>query len=490
MALPGNLSVWLTPVWLLSLGVTGGLLVLLAIWGLLWLVSRRANDMVLPTLSEGVLKPISYLVLFLALFTVVVTLSMPYDSVLPSLGRMFSVGTIQQQVTIPANTIDHPLSIEYRGEELRWYQFYSDQDLYVSADLKAMDKVRAIRVEGGEQTEWFLRSLRSSPIAESVSTLYVTNESDSPASFTAKFITEVEYPQVYIVPYAAMTVIVLYLIYFLFRFGLPKISAVAVTTAKEACTQPLYFVTMALGACALVLFVYIPYNTFGEDVKMLKDSSLTLIMVLSIVVALWTSSVSVADEIEGRTALTLLSKPISRRQFILGKYLGIIWPVVLMFVLLGVLFLVTVSYKVVYDARETSQATPGWQLCYFEMVRIVPGLILAFLETAMLASISVAISTRLSMLPNLIICASVYVLGHLGPLIVNSSAGKFEIVSFVGKLIAVVLPVLDHLNIQPAIAAGRSVPMDYLGWALLYALLYSSIAMLLALALFEDRDLA
>ncbi len=148
MVLPGNLSVWLTPVWLLSLGVTGGLLVLLAVWGLLWLVSRKANDMVLPTLSEGVLKPISYLVLFLVFFTVVVTFSMPYDSVLPSLGRMFSVGTIQQQVTIPANTVDHPLSIEYRGEELRWYQFDSDQDLYVSADLEAMDTARAIRVEG------------------------------------------------------------------------------------------------------------------------------------------------------------------------------------------------------------------------------------------------------------------------------------------------------------------------------------------------------
>ena len=63
-------------------------------------------------------------------------------------------------------------------------------------------------------------------------------------------------------------------------------------------------------------FIYIPYNTFGEDVKMLKDSGLTLIMVLAILVGLWTASVSVADEIEGRTAVTLLSKPISRRQFV------------------------------------------------------------------------------------------------------------------------------------------------------------------------------
>ena len=68
---------------------------------------------------------------------------------------------------------------------------------------------------------------------------------------------------------------------------------------------------------------------------MLKDSGLTTIMVLAILVAVWTASVSVADEIEGRTALTLLSKPISRRQFVLGKFLGIVWPILLMFVVLG-----------------------------------------------------------------------------------------------------------------------------------------------------------
>ena len=78
------------------------------------------------------------------------------------------------------------------------------------------------------------------------------------------------------------------------------------------------------------------------------------IMVLAILVSLWTASVSVADEIEGRTALTLLSKPVSRRQFVLGKFLGIIWANFLMFVVLGSWMLIWVSYKVVYDARETS----------------------------------------------------------------------------------------------------------------------------------------
>jgi hypothetical protein len=137
-----------------------------------------------------------------------------------------------------------------------------------------------------------------------------------------------------------------------------------------------------------------------------------------------------------------------------------------------------------------AQPEPTWQACYAEVIRIVPGLILAFFETVVLAAISVAISTRLPMLANLLVCSSIYVLGHLVPMLVASSVGKFEIVRFVGMFLATVLPVLDHFNIQAAVAAGADVPTAYLGLALLYCTLYSTIAMLAALAMFEDRDLA
>jgi ABC-type transport system involved in multi-copper enzyme maturation permease subunit len=94
------------------------------------------------------------------------------------------------------------------------------------------------------------------------------------------------------------------------------------TTAKESMSQPLFYVVLLLGSFALLAFIFIPYNTFGEDVKVLKDSGLTLIMVLSMIVAVWSASVSVSEEVEGRTALTVLSKPVRRRQFILGKFLA------------------------------------------------------------------------------------------------------------------------------------------------------------------------
>ena len=68
-------------------------------------------------------------------------------------------------------------------------------------------------------------------------------------------------------------------------------------------------------------------------------------------------------------------------------------------------------------------------------MRVIPGLLLAFFESVVIASISVAVSTRLAMLPNLVICGSIYVLGHLAALIVRSSAGEIVYVKFIGQLL-------------------------------------------------------
>ena len=78
----------------------------------------------------------------------------------------------------------------------------------------------------------------------------------------------------------------------------------------------------------------------------------------------------------------------------------------------------------------------------------------------------------------------------MAALIVKSAAGEIVFVRFIGKLLSVILPVLDHFEIEGAIAGASSVPMSYLGWALLYSVLYSGAAILLALIFFEDRDLA
>lgn len=494
-----TLPTYLVPVWLFSVGVTIAAVILALAWGILWLVSRRAAFMAVRVVQEGVLSWVTYIGLALVLFNLALVGwsaavpgedLVPYREVIASASRIAEVGTESIEATVEPGELNHKVDVQFRADELDRYTISSDQDLFLSTQPGGALTDTLIPIHGGEPYEWQPGARRARAFNDVVDGIYLANTSSTPAQFRMTYRTEVTMPQVYGVANTALAVLGLFAVYLLLHALLPKLSIIATATAKEAVAQPLFWLTLGIGALLLVVFVYVPYNTFGEDVKMLKESGMTLITVLAIFVALWTASVSVSEEIEGRTALTVLSKPVSRRQFILGKFLGIIWPIVLMFVVLGLILLLTVSYKVPYDARETSQSPPNWQLSYDAMFSTVPGLFLSFLEAVVLAAISVAISTRLAMLPNLIICGSIYVLGHLGPLIAKSSAGEIVYVSFVGQLIAIVLPVLDHFNIQAAIAGGQEVPLEYLGWATLYCGLYSSIAMLFALLLFEDRDLA
>jgi ABC-type transport system involved in multi-copper enzyme maturation permease subunit len=485
-----NLTMWLTPIWLLSVGVTIGMAILLVVWAALWIVARPAAESIARVVRESVLLPITYMAAVFVGFCLLGAPAMPARMLVDSLQRLPNVGPLERAIEVPAGKEDFAVPIEFRADELQRYSFNSNQKLVINVKQGAAYTAPLVQVEAAEPYVWTPSGNRPRLFDGVVTNLYVTNLGTAPAQLKINVLTDVEMPEVHQVPITAAAVVGVYVVYFLLYWMLPGVSVIALATSKEAVAQPLYILVMLGGAFALLAFIYIPYNTFGEDVKMLKDSGLTTIMVLAILVGLWTASVSVADEIEGKTAVTLLSKPISRRQFVIGKFLGIVWPLFLMFVVLGAILLITVSYKVVYDARETANPEPNWQQCYAAMIGTVPGLVLAFMETVVLTAISVAISTRLPMLPNLIICGSIYVLGHLGPLIVQSSAGQLEFVAFIGKLIAVVLPVLDHFNVQAAVAGGVDIPMAYLGWALVYCLLYSAAAMLLALILFEDRDLA
>jgi ABC-type transport system involved in multi-copper enzyme maturation permease subunit len=285
-------------------------------------------------------------------------------------------------------------------------------------------------------------------------------------------------------------IVALVALWFVMQAIVPKIAAIAWTTAKEALVQPLFYMLLIFGMFMIILLLYLPYYTFGEDTKFFEDNALTLVMLVSIVLALWTASTSIADEIDGRTALTVLCKPISRRDFVLGKFLGILSPVAIMFIVLGAFYLTFVSIKVAYDAREGSMPEPNSATCLAEVVRMAPGLLLAFMEATVMTAISVAISTRLGLLPNLVICTCIYVLGNLVPTLAKSALGQMAIVPFLADLLSAVLPVLDHFNIYGPISTGNSVPPTYLALAGLYCLAYTSLAMFVALLMIEDRDFA
>lgn len=272
-----------------------------------------------------------------------------------------------------------------------------------------------------------------------------------------------------------------------------KSLTVALATAKEAIRQPAFFVLASLAGSSLIVTIFVSYFTFGEDIKMYKDTGLATISFACLILALLTASSAVAEEIEGKTAITLLSKPINRRQFIVGKFLGIELGVLAMYALLGTLFALGVWYKYAYDLRESAGGIAETAKRLEQVRQVLPGLALGFFEVTVLAAISVAISTRLPMLVNLVVCIAIFFLGHLSPVLVEAtSQGQAnELVSFMARLFAWALPALEFFNAGPAISTGAVIPwIGYVLPALGYCALYSGAALLFAFLLFEDRDLA
>jgi len=276
-----------------------------------------------------------------------------------------------------------------------------------------------------------------------------------------------------------------------------KAFTIATATAKEAIRQPAFFVLALLAGSWLVFSIFLAYFTFGEDIKMYKDTGLTTISFACLLLALLTASSTVADEIEGKTAITLLSKPINRRQFIVGKFLGILLGVLALYLLLGILFEMGVYYKFAYDLRESAGGVAEAHKQWDQVKQVLPGLALGFLEVTVLTAVSVAISTRLPMLVNLVVCIAIFFLGHLSPVLVEVTSQGLakgqvnELVGFMARLFAWVLPSLEFFNAGPAISTGAVIPwVGYVIPALGYCVLYSGAALLFAFLLFEDRDLA
>jgi ABC-type transport system involved in multi-copper enzyme maturation permease subunit len=484
------------PIWLLGVGALITLAVLALVWAILLVVSPRAAAEARTSLRDGFAGPMAWLLLTLAGVAIACAPLVPMGQIWRSLVRLASADQASISAVVPAGAALEEIPLDLRPQELASLDLESDAPVVIRTQQPiegfALAKVPDVELDATNGNKWSWNRIEGStnPFLGARAKLEATNTSDKPVRITARWKIVPEFPQAAILPWTVVTLLTLSLAYGFLRLVPRRIAAVASATTKEAIGQPIFAVSLIVGVVLLLAFIVIPYNTFGEDVKMLKDSGLTLIKVLALLVVVWTASVSVAEEIEGRTSLTVLSKPLTRPQFILGKFAGLVLVALLVFMILGTVLLATTSLKVVYDAREGAKLDPIWRDCADEMITVVPGLVLSLLETILLAAVSLAVSTRLGIVPNLIICFTVYALGHLVPLIVQSSVGKIAIVRFVGQLFATILPVLEHFTIEAAVVGGVPVPWSYLGWAALYAGLYSAVALLVALVLFQDRDLA
>lgn len=294
----------------------------------------------------------------------------------------------------------------------------------------------------------------------------------------------------------------------------PKGGAVALAAFREGWRQPMFWLILVITLLLLVVNPYIPYFTFGEDIKMFKELGYDVLMLSAALFGVLAASMSISEEIEGRTAITLMSKPVSRRQFLIGKFLGILLASLMMTAFLSWVFDGLVLYKLNYD-RETIPIPAGldawtttWQEMWGEVpayfvrgaafwmahvVSLAPGVVLGLCQVMVLLAIAVALATRLPMIVNLVICLVVFFLGHLTPILEQVSQNK-ALIQFMAQLFDTLLPSLDLFSLGPVIARDDPPALGpfsvYVGMVSVYAMLYTTIALLFGLILFEDRDLA
>src|SRR3954464_14443189 len=173
-------------------------------------------------------------------------------------------------------------------------------------------------------------------------------------------------------------------------------------TFRESVVQPIYALLIALGAAILGIFAFLPFFTLGEDTIMFKSVGLDVILLIVLISTLFATSKSIFEEIEDRTMLTLMSKPVRKWEVLVGKYLGIALAALLAVAILGVVITLCTWWRLPGDYQLKTTTTDDRELRQiFEMrwmmiAGLIPSLLLMWLQICVLAAIGVALSTRFS----------------------------------------------------------------------------------------------
>jgi hypothetical protein len=325
--------------------------------------------------------------------------------------------------------------------------------------------------------------------------------------------------------YAQLTADVLVGVFAVLLLAWPKGGAVALAAFREGVRQPMFWLIAGLALLLLGLSPFIPYFTFGEDYKMVQELGYDTIMLATILFGVLAASISISEEIEGRTAITLMSKPLSRRQFLLGKYVGIFLAAVVMTALLGWFFIWVLLYKHWYErmdpvptpaalaavveafagSAEAQNFVRGAAWWFRDVFDVLPGLILGSCKVMVLLAVAVCLATRLPMVANLVTCLVIYLLGHLTPVLIaigqqslrldpGGGSAVGNMLYFMAQVFEAILPGFDLFGVGSMLASDPPPPAlafnVYVLEAVGYGVLYTVIVLLAGLFLFEDRDLA
>ncbi|MEN8153073.1 MAG: ABC transporter permease subunit [Acidobacteriota bacterium] len=251
-----------------------------------------------------------------------------------------------------------------------------------------------------------------------------------------------------------------------------KIKAIAVNTFKEAVRNKIFYLLIFFGIFFSFSSRIISLLTIGDTSKIIKDIGLASINFFSVLIAVFSGINLVYKEIEKKTVYNILSKPVHRRDFILGKFLGLAFTLSVALTLMAAMFM---FFLYVFTGNIDLILLLYFLFLYFELLILI--------------SVSILFSSFSTPILSSIFTISIYFIGHF---VWTFNEFKYKITGTFEKAFAYffyyIFPNLEKFNIKNSVVMGEAVKTDVFVSTILYGSFFVSAILTLSIYIFNRRE--
>jgi ABC-type transport system involved in multi-copper enzyme maturation permease subunit len=251
-----------------------------------------------------------------------------------------------------------------------------------------------------------------------------------------------------------------------------RVFAIAVTTLREAVRSRLLY-TLLLFAILLILSgVFLSSLSYVETQRILQDMGFAAIRLFGVAIAVFVGVGLIYREVDRRTVYTILSKPLSRAEFLLGKFAGLVLTIWMqMAIMVAAFALVSVC---------TGAPLTGAHAAAFALIGA---------ELALMVAIATFFSAFTTPMLASFFSSGLWIVGNLTRSLRDIGAhSDLEAVRTATRWLFYALPDLEGLNLTIEAAHGLPVAASDVWLPLVYAAGYAAVVLTAGVAIFERRD--
>lgn len=283
-------------------------------------------------------------------------------------------------------------------------------------------------------------------------------------------------------------------------FSLSRVLAIALNTFTQLVRMKVFYFLLIFSVLIIGANLLFLNFTFEQELKILQDVSFGAMTLFASIFSIVGTALLIPKDIEDRTLYTILTKPVPRFEYLIGKLLGILFLVAVSLVLMSILFF-AVLYMRQHGilAEETNQfrgqPTPEQLSSLKETIfsqglrlELINGVIAVFLKASVAAAIALVVSTfASSTLFTIIVSLVIYFIGHAQSMALDyyfpEGGMHGALQRFIAGIVAIIFPNLQMFNVVDGIVSGQSVPVNVMfrltGLTGFYLCIYSFVSWIL-----------